>query len=586
MRNFFTLKEFIWKNRFSYIFGIFWLLSVDLLQLVIPKILGNIFNQLQRNELTTKNLLYYSGLIVLLSFFIFSFRYLWRMYIMGAARKLEYELRNRLFKKLLTLSVNYFNQHKTGDLMAHATNDINAVRMAMGPGVVMAFDALIMFSLTIFMMVKTISWNLTLVALIPLPIMSLITRQFGKVIHTRFRAAQDSFAKMTDKVQENIAGIRVVKAFVLEEGEIESFTASNQDYYEKNLKLIKIQAILDPAVNFISGISLFLLLSYGGYLIIQEKITLGDFVAFNGYLGLLTWPIMAIGWLINLFQRGAASLARLNKIFDTQPEIIDDQRFVKEIKELNGEIRVENLSFQYPGQNNQILKNISFRIERGKTLAIVGRTGSGKSTIANLLTRLYNPPYGTIFLDNHEIHKIPLQTLREKIGIVPQEQFLFSDTIRNNLAFALDDVSDNNLFTAARLAHIYDDIMEFPDNFSTVVGERGVMLSGGQKQRIAIARAIIKDPPILILDDSLSAVDTKTEEIILENLREFRKKRTTIIIAHRISTIKDADEIIVLDNGEIIERGTHQELIDFGNFYYNLYQEQKLEDLIQESDKE
>ncbi|MFV9510275.1 ABC transporter ATP-binding protein [Tepidibacillus sp. LV47] len=581
MKHFLTLKGFFIKHKWRYIMGIVWLIAVDTLQLIMPKLLGAFTDELRYGTLSSQQILLYIVFILLIALFMFCFRYLWRMYVMGNARLLEYQLRNDLFSHLQTLSTNYFNHHKTGDLMAHATNDINAVRMAAGPGVVMIFDTLILLGTSIFMMIQTISLKLTIIALLPLPFIAMISERFGKIIHQRFRKAQESFSHLTEKVQENFSGIRVIQSFVQEQAELENFTKANLDYVDKNMQLVRVQALFHPMVQFISGISLLVNLSYGGILVINHEITLGDFVAFNSYLGLLTWPIMAIGWVINILQRGAASMARLNKIFQTKPEIYDHEKIVQyNLTDIKGDIRIRNLSFSYPNQKQEVLSNINIHIPQGKTLAIIGNTGSGKTTLVNLLVRLYDVDKGMIQIDGHDIKAFPLEVLRQNIGYVPQDNFLFSTTIKENIGFGLDSYTDAEIEKAALDAQILNDILDFPKKFDTIVGERGVSLSGGQKQRIALARALIKNPRILILDDSLSAVDTKTEDAILKRLKELMKERTSIIISHRISTIKDADEIIVLDEGKIVERGTHHELLRLQGQYYNLYQKQLLEEMI------
>lgn len=581
MKHFLALKSFFIENKWRYIIGLFWLLGVDILQLIIPKLLGSFTDDLKNQTITSKELLLYMGYIFLIALFIFLFRYLWRMFIMGTARYLEYKLRSDLFSHLQKLSSNYFNHHKTGDLMAHATNDINAVRMAAGPGVIMIFDTLILLTATVFMMIQTISLKLTIIALLPLPFMTLLTNRFGKIIHKRFRKAQESFSRLTEKTQENFSGIRVIKSFVQETEEIAKFTQANQDYVDKNMHLVRVQAVFHPIVQFISGLSLLIVLSYGGILVIRREITLGDFVAFNSYLGLLTWPMMAIGWVMNILQRGAASMARLNEIFQTTPEIIDDPQVVDpDLTSIDGEIEIKHLSFSYPGSNRTVLTDINIHLPIGKTLAIVGKTGSGKTTLVNLLVRLFDTEKGMIQIDGRDIKTFPLEVLRSHIGYVPQDNFLFSTSIKENIAFGVDSFTDEALVKAADDAQILDNIMEFPKQFDTLVGERGVSLSGGQKQRVSIARALIKNPSILILDDSLSAVDTKTEEAVLNRLHEVMKQKTTIIISHRISTIKNADEIIFLEDGKIVERGTHEELVQLQGAYYQMYQKQLLEEMI------
>lgn len=580
MKAFKTLKNFFIKHKWDYIIGVIWLILVDIVQLILPQVLKEVTDLLQIGQLTYKDLVKYAIYIIIIGAFIGLGRYFWRIYIQGTSRQLEYHLRNKLFYHLETLSTNYFNTHKTGDLMALATNDINAVRMALGPGLVMIVDSLFITISAFIMMLKTTSVKLTLISLITLPFITLIVGKFGKLIHKRFLTVQEAFSSLTDTTQESFAGVRVVKSFVQEDNEIEKFTEVNQNNLDKNLDLVKVSGTFFPLVQFMASISFLIVLWYGGTLVLKNEISLGDFVAFNTYLGLLIWPMMAIGFVINLMQRGKASMERINDILDEKPEILDDENAI-EIDNVSGNVKFENVSFKYPNSNKYALKNINFSIPNGKTLAVVGKTGSGKTTIANILLRLYDIDEGKILIDNTDIKSITLSSLRENIGYVPQENFLFSSTIKDNIAFAFEDsVPEEKVIKAAKYAEVYDNIMSFPEQFNTVLGERGVTLSGGQKQRISIARALIKKPPILILDDSLSSVDTETEDQILKNLDEITKNKTTIIIAHRISTVENADEIIVIDDGEIIERGTHSQLLELNGLYRDIYDKQLLEEKI------
>lgn len=580
MKAFKTLKDFFIKHKWNYIFGVIWLILVDIVQLILPQVLKKVTDSLQIGQLTYKDLPKYAIYIIIIGAFIGIGRYFWRIYIQGTSRQLEYHLRNKLFYHLETLSTNYFNTHKTGDLMALATNDINAVRMALGPGLVMIVDSLFITISAFIMMLKTTSIKLTLISLITLPFITLIVGKFGKLIHKRFLTVQEAFSSLTDTTQESFAGVRVVKSFVQEDDEIEKFTEVNQNNLDKNLDLVKISGTFFPLVQFMASISFLIVLWYGGTLVLKNEISLGDFVAFNTYLGLLIWPMMAIGFVINLMQRGKASMERINNILDEKPEILDDENAI-EIDNVSGNIRFENVSFKYPNSDKYALKNINFSIPNGKTLAVVGKTGSGKTTIANILLRLYDIDEGKILIDNTDIKSITLSSLRENIGYVPQDNFLFSSTIKDNIAFAFENsVPEEKIIEAAKYAEVYDNIMSFPEQFNTVLGERGVTLSGGQKQRISIARALIKKPPILILDDSLSSVDTETEDQILKKLDEITKNKTTIIIAHRISTVENADEIIVIDDGEIIERGTHDQLLELNGLYRDIYDKQLLEEKI------
>lgn len=580
MREFLTMKGFIWRHKWYYIFGFLSVVLTDLLQLILPKILGAFTDDVKDGSIASAQIWKYIGALLAVAAGMFLFRYFWRMLVFGTARNLEFELRNDLFAHYQKLSTSYYNNVKTGDLMAHATNDVGAVRFAFGGGTIMAIDVAVLLTLTIVTMMTTISWKLTLVGLLPLPAMAFVAGGFGKLIHKRFRQSQESFSLLTDRVQENISGMRVVKAFVQEEPEIDKFQETNELNYKRNMRVAQLQSLFNPLVQFISGISLILVLGYGGILVISNEITLGDFVAFNGYLGLLTWPMMAMGWMINIFQRGAASMGRLNAIFAKQGEIFDDPKKVQPIKHIEGDIHINNLTFAYPGAPVNALKEISLHIPTGTSLAIVGRTGSGKSTIANLLVRLYNVEPGKILIDGKDIQQFPLHVLRSDIGYVPQDNFLFSQTIKENIGFGLDEYSENQIIQAAEDAQLLDNINDFPRQFDTMLGERGVTLSGGQKQRLSIARALIKNPSILILDDSLSAVDTKTEEAILDRLKQLMENRTTILIAHRISTIEHADQIIVLDEGQIVERGNHRQLLAQKGLYRELYEKQLLEEKI------
>ncbi|MGI5998543.1 MAG: ABC transporter ATP-binding protein [Lutispora sp.] len=579
MSKFRHIEDFFRKYKWKYLLGIFVLLFVDGLQLITPKILGYVTDALSTHRLSMKEIYFYAFLIVLIAIFVAVFRYVWRMLIIGSSRELEFWLRNKLFAHLEKLSLNYFYHKKTGDLMAHATNDINAVRMAFGIGVVMMTDAIFLTASTIIIMMVSIDIKFTLIALIPFPFVAIIVMFFGKMIQKRFKNVQEAFSNLTDKAQESFSGIRVIKSFVQEESEIINFAKSNDENLRANMNLVKIWGAMFPLVVFLSTISFVIALYYGGTLVIDKVISLGQLVSFITYLGLLTWPMMAVGYVINVLQRGIASIMRLNEILDTEPEIQDDDNTL-DIDDFEETIEIKNLSFTYPGAKVPALSDINIKLKKGKTLAVIGKTGSGKSTLANLLLRLYNVEEGSILVDGYDINKIPLSILRRKIGYVPQDNFLFSCSIRNNIAFADENLPFEKIEEAAKITSVYDDIMGFPQQFDTQLGERGVTLSGGQKQRISIARAIAKNPGIMIFDDCLSAVDTKTEEKILSNLKEVTKDRTSIIIAHRISTVKHADEIIVLDEGRITERGTHDELVALGGYYSSIYHKQLLEEKI------
>ncbi|GKX30378.1 multidrug ABC transporter ATP-binding protein [Vallitalea longa] len=577
-----VLKKYFKKYKFHFLMGFFALLVVDIFQLQIPVITGNITDGLQSGYYEFSNLLNQVLNLLLIGVIISGFRFVWRYFIFGTSRKIEYGLRNDFFGHLEKLSLRFFNEHKTGDLMAHATNDLNAIRMMVGPGVLMSLDAITLLVLVIYQMITKISLNLTLVAIIPLPLIAIGGFFFGKAIRSRFKNKQEAFAHMSEMVQENISGVQVVKAFVQESKEIKAFNKINKDNYNKNMRVIKLHAIMNPLATLVTGLSIAIVLGYGGYMTMLGNISLGDFVAFTQYLLMLVWPMIAFGWCINIMSQGLASLSRFQKILDEKPEILDEGT-VKEIESIKGDIAIKNLTFNYPGSDIKDLDNISITVNKGETLGIVGRTGSGKTTLVNMLLRMYNPPRGTIFIDNQDIMNIPLKVLRHSIGYVPQDNFLFSDTISRNIAFGVIETSDEYIECAARNANVHDNIIEFSHKYETIVGERGVTLSGGQKQRISIARALIKDPAIMILDDSVSAVDTNTEEQILRHIKDERKDKTTIIIAHRISTIQNSDKIIVIDEGKIIESGNHESLLEQKGLYYNMVQKQQLE---KELDKE
>ncbi|MBS3810999.1 MAG: ABC transporter ATP-binding protein [Halanaerobiales bacterium] len=575
----YSLKYFINRYRSRYIMGIIWLILVDSLQLIIPWLLGDLTDRLKLKTINFSGIINYTLIIIGVAILTAIFRYLWRLYIVGTSRKLEKQIREDFYSHLLKLSTNYFNEQKTGDLMAHATNDIKAVRQSMGAGIVMFFDALFLTVATIIILIIKIDIRLTLIALIPLPFLALVSTYFSKAIHQKFTAVQEAFANLTDKVQENFSGIRVIKAFTQEEMEIEKFASANKLNFEKNIDLIKTWGLFHPMIQFITSLSFLIVIWYGGILVIDEVISLGDFVAFNSYLGLLTWPMMAVGFVINLMQRGTASLKRLNKIFQKEEEIYDKD--IIALDHIEGHISFNDLSFKYNEKEEYVLKDINLEIKSGQTAAFLGRTGSGKTTIINLLLRLFNVNKNEVHIDEYDINSIPIKLLREEIGIVPQDNFLFSSTIAKNIAFFDPENTDKeDIKKAAKITEVYDDIMDFPEQFETILGERGVTLSGGQKQRISMARAIIKDPKILILDDSFSAVDTHTEEKILNNMQKIIKDRTVILISHRISTIKDADIIYVLDEGKILEKGQHKELIENEKLYYDIYKKQQLEEKI------
>lgn len=621
MGNFRYIGDLLLKHKYRYVLGVIFLICVDVLQLIIPWILGEATNSLESSALTIDFLARFAIALALTAAGIAVFRFLFRYTLYGVSRSVELSFRNRLYAHLQKLSVNWFNTHKTGDLMAHATNDMDNVTMATGQGVIFAVDCLLVPVAALVMMCQTGGFGLTAACFAPLLFLSIVVFFFMKIMQSSVQKQQEAFSNLTETARENFSGIRVIKSFVQEEKETERFRKANEATRRANLRFIRLMSMMFPTVMLVASLSFVIALWYGGLLVIKGTITLGSFVAFNSYLGMLIWPITALGWVVNIFERGSVSLKRINSIMDEKPEITDRNVAMPApgatgeasgagtasgaVGEINDgtadaaagtataaeapvpltetDLEFRNLSFTYPGSSTPVLESISFTLEKGRTLAIVGRTGSGKSTLINLIPRLLSVPDGSIFIGGRDVNDIPLAQLRSSIGCVPQETFLFSDTIRNNIDFYRGfDMAD--IEKASKTAHLYENIMEFTRQFDTVVGERGVTLSGGQKQRTAIARAILGSPSILILDDCLSAVDAKTEASILGDLKEIMKQRTSIIVSHRISAVKDADEIIVLDEGRIIERGSHASLINLGGYYSDLYNRQLLADEIEEAE--
>lgn len=572
--------DFLEKNKKNYFIGVLLLLVVDGLQMVTPLIIGDFVDMLSE-ELLTMTLIYkYMALILSIAVAVALGRYGWRMYIIGISKRLEKHVRNKVFKHLEKMSQGYYNNHKTGDLMAHCTNDISMIRTAFGGGTIMIIDSLFITIITIILMITRIDFKLTLIALSPLPIIALLVLLLSNVMRKKFKGVQEAFSFMSEVVQESFGGIRVIKSFVQESSELEKFNKTNQNNFNKNMDLIKFQGFLFPLVSLITMISIIISLIYGGNLVIDNEITIGNLVSFLSYVSMLTWPMMALGFVFNRLQQGRVSLERINKILDTEPEIEDGENVIEElIKErLKPFIEIKDLSFKYSDTEEYALKNISVKVNPGETLAIVGKTGSGKTTLVNLILRQYNIPRDKIKIRNYDLLDIPIKKVRDMIGYVPQDNFLFSKSIQENIGFSNEKISFDEIKKVSNISMVHSEIIKFDKSYQTMLGERGVNMSGGQKQRISIARALAKNPDIIILDDSLSAVDTKTEENILNHLESELKDKTAIIIAHRISTIKNADQIIVLDKGAIIESGNHTELLDQKGFYFDLYQKQLIEE--------
>lgn len=572
-----ALIPFARKNKWVYLLGVLSLLAVDALQLIIPEILRRLTDGLQSGLLGHQQLFQYSLLMVVIGLFIMLFRFFWRILIINASRRLEYEMRNQLFDHLLSLSSSYYSRKKTGDLMAHATNDILAVRMAASAGVITLTDALFLNIAAITMMMLTTDVRLTLIALIPMPILAFSIYLFGDAINHRFKKVQQSFSMLTEKVQENISGIRVVKSFAMEETEVKRFYEANEDVYQNNMKLALLFGTFHPAIQFISGISFVATLLYGTHLVLHQTITLGDFVAFNAYLISLVWSVPVIGFVINILQRGAASLSRINEVMAVEPEIRESAHAVS-LPAMTGAFSFHQVSFRYPGSDTDALKDFSISVAPGESLGIMGKTGSGKSTVPALLLRLYDANEGTVSIDGHPIETVSLNDLRHQVGYVEQNSFIFSATIAENIAFGAEHITSEAIEHAAKQAGLHNDICRFPQKYQTIVGERGVTLSGGQKQRLAIARALVKNPVLLIFDDALSAVDTQTEKQILDGLKETITQSTTLIIAHRVSTLQQCQRIIVLENGQVLESGTHGQLIQLNGYYARQHQRQQLEE--------
>jgi ATP-binding cassette subfamily B protein len=573
-QTFVRVIPYLKKSYKKILWGIVMLILVDVVQLAIPKIMQYAIDHIQDRKIDSTGLLYVGLLLFGMAIGIMVLRYFWRVLIIGNSFTIEKHIRQDFYDHLLMQSPNFFNKAKTGDLMAYATNDLNAVRMLFGMGFIAASDIFLM-TIASFSFMVSINFRLTMLAIIPLPILSFTISYFGKKMHKKFARVQASFSSMSGAVQESISGIRVVKAFGQEDAEIKKMDVFSLDYVKQNISMAKLAGVFHPFMGYVISFSMIVTLVLGGKAAINDEITIGGFIAFYSYLGMLVWPMIAIGWIVDMYQRGTASLKRLNEIFVLNPEINDDQADMT-IEQLHGALEIKDLTFRYREELPDIFSGISTSVKQGQTLAIVGPTGCGKTTFIDLLSRVYNPPAGSVFIDGKDIYKIPLKVLRRDMVMVPQDIFLFSDTIANNIRLGNPNASMEDVFEAAKAAQIYDEIMSFEHKFETIIGERGITLSGGQKQRVAIARALLTKPNILILDDALSAVDTKTERYLLERLISIRKGLTTIIIAHRISSLQHADNIIVLADGKIKETGTHEQLIAYNGLYNDLVEKQRI----------
>jgi ATP-binding cassette subfamily B protein len=570
------------KYRRSYLVGTICVFLTNGIWILFPLVIRRAIDDLHLG-ITRHKLVTYALLLLGVALFKGIFQFLTRWIVIGVSREIEFDLRNDLFRHLEGLSYSYYQRTRTGDIMARATNDLNAVRMLLGPAIMYSANTIV-FTAGALAFMLSISPKLTLYAFLPLPIVSITIQHFGRKIHERFERIQAMFSEISARAQENFSGARVIRAYVQEEAEIAAFEASNQEYIKRSLKLVRLMGMLWPSLETMLGLAIVLVLWLGGREVISGRITVGGFVAFNTYMVQLTWPIIALGWVINIFQRGTASMGRINEILVEKPEIEDSQAIKTSgtlaPTQIEGEIEFRHLNFSY--NSTPVLHDINLRIPSGSSLAIVGPTGSGKTTLVSLIPRIYDAEPGTVLIDGIPIRDYPIAELRRNLGFVPQETFLFSETVRENIAFGKEDATDEEVRSAALAASIGEEIESFPEQYRTLVGERGITLSGGQKQRTAIARAIIRNPRILVLDDALSSVDTHTEDKILNHLREIMRGRTTIFISHRVSTVRNADRIAVLHAGRIVELGTHDELVAKDGYYTDLYNKQLLEEELAE----
>jgi ATP-binding cassette subfamily B multidrug efflux pump len=565
------------RYRWGYVWGTLSCVGTNAAAVQFPRVLGWAIDKMQKHQATREVILGFAGLLVAISLAKGVFLYAQRWILIGISRDIELDLRNDLFRHLERQDSGFYQRYRTGDIMARITNDLNAVRMLLGPALMYSANTIFFTVFALFFLLRLSPW-LTLVALAPMPLASILVQYLGRRIHDRFERIQASFSEISSQAQENYSGARLIRAFAREESQIGLFERLNRQYIARSLRLVQLMGMLWPTLEFILGVSMVITLLAGGHLVIAHRISVGDFVEFNTYMILLIWPIIAIGWVVNLFQRGTASVQRIDELLKAEPAI-DDHAADPAISPdtvLQGDIEFRNLNFSYG--ETPVLHDISLHIPAGSSLAIVGPTGSGKSTLVNLISRLFEAPEGSLLIDGRSIRDYPLAVLRRNIGMVPQETFLFSETIRENLTFGAPGASAEDMLEATEAAHIRKEFEEFPAGFETMVGERGVTLSGGQKQRSAIARALLRRPPILILDDALASVDTYTEERILGGLRGYTSASTTILISHRVSTVRSADRIAVLDHGRIVELGRHDELLALDGYYAGLFQKQQLEE--------
>ncbi|QKE72709.1 ATP-binding cassette domain-containing protein [Arthrobacter citreus] len=578
-----VFKDLLWffkQEKRSYLWGISLLVVVAILELLPPKVIGYVIDEMVKNSLNSKNLLFWVSLIFINGLLLYAFRYWWRRLIFGSSLKLARQLRDDLYNHFSKMSPSFYQKNRIGDLMAHATNDVQAVRETAGAGILTFVDSIILGGSVLIMMAVSISWKLTLISLLPLPVMAILTQYYGKLLHQRFHLAQESFSELNNKVQESMSGLKVIRSLGQTKEDVSAFKDQADLVVKYNMRVARIDALFDPTIMLVVSICYIIAVVYGSRLVISDAITVGQLITFVTYLGILIWPMLAIGWLFNIVERGRASYDRIRSLLSVEPEIKNKEKALEKLS--MGEITYSIDSFKFNDESNFELRDIYFNVQEGQTIGIVGKTGQGKTTLLKLLLREYEVANGGISVGDIDIKDTTLFSLRSHIGYVPQEHFLFSTSVKENIAFSQIDSSIETVYKAAEIANIHADILEFPLGYDTIVGERGVSLSGGQKQRISIARSLIKNPNILILDDCLSAVDAKTEEKILRSLKDERSGKTTFITSHRMSAVMHSDLIIVIDEGRIIQRGMHEELVQIDGWYKEMFERQQLEELVEQ----